>query len=149
MPLVTGGCVGLLHGQRLAWLALFIVTAVAFFCLRTPLEVWLESSPLRARTDEEREVVVLSMVVYATLGGLALAVLLLAGDAHALLALGAVAVAAFLAQSLLRKMERRLRLVAQLVGCIGLTSGRREATTLPPAASTHAPVFSGLSTGCS
>lgn len=121
VPLVTGGCVGLLHGQRLGWLALFILSVVAFFCLRTPFEVWLESTPFRAHTDEERQAVVLSMVVYATLGGLASVVLLAAGHAYDLLALGAMAVAAFLAQSLLRKMDRRMRLVSQLMGCIGLT----------------------------
>jgi len=122
VPLMTGGCVGLLYGQRVALLALFTVTAVAHFCLRTPFEVWVESTPLRARTDEERQAVLLSMVVYATIGDAALIVLLVVGHAYGLLALGAVAVAMFFAQPLLRERGRHMRFAAELIGCIGLTS---------------------------
>ena len=122
VPLITGGCVGLLYGQRVALLALFVVTAAAHFCLRTPFEVWLESTPLRARTDVERQAVLLSMVVYATIGDVALIVLLVVGHAYGLLALGALAVAMFFAQPLLRERGRHLRFAAELIGCIGLTS---------------------------
>ncbi len=122
VPLITGGCVGLLHGQRVSLLALFIVTAAAHFCLRTPFEVWVESTPLRARTEEERQAVLLSMVVYATIGDVALIVLLVVGHAYGLLALGAVAVAMFFAQPLLRERGRHTRFAAELIGCVGLTS---------------------------
>ena len=122
VPLITGGCVGLLYGQRVALLALFIVTAVAHFCLRTPFEVWVESTPLRARTDEERQTVLLSMAVYATIGYAALVVLLVVGHAYGLLALGAVAVVMLLAQPLLRERGRQMRFAGELIGCVGLTS---------------------------
>jgi len=122
LPLITGGCVGLLYGQRVALLALFIVTAAAHFCLRTPIEVWRENTPLRARTDEERQAVLLSMVVYATIGDVALIVLLVVGHAYGLLALGAVAVAMFFAQPPLRERRRHMRFAAELIGCVGLTS---------------------------
>ena len=122
LPLITGGCVGLLHGQRVALLALFIVSAAAHFCLRTPIEVWQESTPLRARTDEERQAVLLSIVVYATIGEVAVIVLLVVGHAYGLLALGAVAVAMFFAQPLLRERRRHMRFAAELIGCVGLTS---------------------------
>ena len=122
VALITGGCVGLLHGQRVALLAFFIVTAAAHFCLRTPFEVWREGTPLRARTDEERQAVLLSMVVYATIGDTALIVLLVVGHAYGLLALGAVPVAMFFAQPLLRERRRHMRFTAELIGCIGLTS---------------------------
>lgn len=122
VPLLTGGCVGLLYGQNLGLLALFMVTAVAHFCLRTPFEAWLGNSPMRAHTEDEHQAVLLSMIVYATIGDVALLVLLLAGHAYGLLVLGAVAVAMFFAQPLLREMGRRMRLVAQLIGCVGLTS---------------------------
>jgi hypothetical protein len=122
VPLITGGCVGLLNGQRVALLGLFLVTAAAHFCLRTPFEVWVESTPLRARTDEERQAVLLSILVYATIGDAALILLLVVGHAYGLLALGAVAVAMFFAQPLLRERGRHMRFAAEMIGCIGLTS---------------------------
>jgi hypothetical protein len=122
VPLITGGCVGLLYGQRVGLLALFIVTAAAHFWLRTPFEVWVESTPLRARTDEERQAVLLSMLVYATIGDVALVLLLILGHTYGLLALGAVAVVMFFAQPLFREKGRHMRLAAELIGCVGLTS---------------------------
>jgi hypothetical protein len=111
-----------MYGQNLALLGIFVATAVAHFCLRTPLEAWLETTPLRARTDEEKQAVLFSMLIYATIGDVALAVLLVAGHVYGLLALGAVAVVTFFAQPLLLRMGRHTRLVAQWVGCVGLTS---------------------------
>ncbi len=122
VPLLTGGSVGLLYGQHSGLLALFAVTAVAHFCLRTPFEAWLGNSPLRAHTEDERQAVLLSMIVYGAIGGVALFALLLAGRVYGLLLLGAVAVAMFFAQPLLREMGRRMRLAAHLIGCVGLTS---------------------------
>jgi len=122
VPLLTGSAVGLLYGHNLGLLALFAVTALAHFCLRTPLEVWLGNAPLRVHTEEQGQAVLLSMIVYATVGDLALLALLLKGHAYGLLGLGAVAVATFFAQPLLREMGRHVRLAAQLIGCVGLTS---------------------------
>jgi hypothetical protein len=122
IPLVSGGWIGYEAGARIAPLLLFAVAGLALFCLRTPVEVWLETSPLRARTAAEKRAVLLSICGYATLAAMALFVLIWRERAVLLLVLGAGVAALFLAQGVLKKLSRRNRMAAQLVGALGLTS---------------------------
>lgn len=122
IPLVTGGWIGYAAGAGIAPLALFALAALALFCLRTPAEIWLETSLLRAQTAAERRAVRLSIAVYASLAGFALLLLIWKERAILLLVLGAAVAAMFLAQAVLKKHSRRNRMTAQLVGALGLTS---------------------------
>ncbi len=122
IPLVSGGWIGYEPGSRVAPLLFFTVAALALFCLRTPAEVWLETSPLRAHSPAERRTVALSIGIYASLAAGALFVLIWRERAVLLLVLGAAAAALFLAQGVLKKISRRNRLAAQVVGALGLTS---------------------------
>jgi len=122
IPLVSGGWIGYEAGARIASLLLFAVAALALFCLRTPADIWLETSPLRAQTAAEKRTVLLSIGVYASLAATALFVLIWRERAALLLVLGAAVAALFVAQGILKKLSRRNRMLAQLVGALGLTS---------------------------
>jgi hypothetical protein len=122
IPLVSGGWIGYETGARIAPLLLFAVAALALFCLRTPAEVWLETSPLRAHTAAEKRTVLLLIGVYASLAVVPLLILIWRERAVLLLVLGAAVAALFVAQGVLKKLSRRNRMVAQLVGALGLTS---------------------------
>src|SRR5574340_1149037 len=97
VPLFTGAGVGLLTRAHWLPLTLFAVAALALFWMRTPVESWLGAAPLRAQTPAERNAVLLA-------------------------ALGGVAGLALLVQAVLRKLGRRTRMLAQVIGAIGLTS---------------------------
>lgn len=122
IPLVAGGWVGLRAGHGISLLVFFGFAALALFCLRTPLEAWLETSPLRAQTWGEKRAVAYSMIFYASIAGVALAVLWGRGRGYGLLILAAVVAATFVAQAVLRKLGRETRMMAQLIGALGLTS---------------------------
>src|SRR5579871_470050 len=75
IPLLTGAWVGLLSGQHVLSLTLLIVTALTLFWLRTPLESWLGTTPMRAQTPAERRaaaslVLALAFVAVLCLAGL-------------------------------------------------------------------------------
>ena len=122
VPLVTGGWIGLFSGRGISALLLFGVASLALFCLRTPVEIWLETSPLRPQTPTERQAVFYSIVAYASLAGVALTVLLWRERAYGLLILGAAVGGLFLAQAVLKRLGRKTRMTAQLIGSLGLTS---------------------------
>ena len=122
VPLVTGAWIGFAGGRGFYPLILFLTASLALFCLRTPAEIWLETSPLRAQTPAERHAVLYSIFAYAALAVAALAFLLGHERAYGLLILGAVVGALFIAQALLKKLGRQTRMPAQLIGSLGLTS---------------------------
>ena len=122
VPLVTGAWIGLTTGHGIFPLILFITAALALFCLRTPAEIWLETSPLRAQTSAERHVALYSIFAYAAVAVIALAFLLGHERAYGLLPLGAAVGALFLAHAALKKLGRQTRMAAQLLGSLGLTS---------------------------
>ena len=66
VPMATGAAVGLMRGGNAAPLALMFVASFAIFCLRTPVESLWGTSPMKARTDEERGAVTWYLVVFAT-----------------------------------------------------------------------------------
>jgi YwiC-like protein len=122
VPLVTGAAVGLAAGRGLLPLLLFTLAALALFCLRVPVEVLLETTPLRVQNPGERRAVVFFLSLYALIAAASLAILFWSGRANGLLLLGGAAAAALGLQAVLRKLGRDMRMSSQLVGAIGLTS---------------------------
>src|SRR5271166_361636 len=103
VPLFTGAAVGIASAHR-AWpLVLFPVAALALFWLRTPVESLLGTNPLSAQTPAERRI---ALIVSAALAAVSAACL---------------AALAFVFQTWLMKLGRKLRMAAQLLGAIGLT----------------------------
>ncbi len=122
VPLITGAAVGVESLHAMAAVALFAAAAVALFCLRVPVEIWLETSPLRAQTDAERQTLASFISIYAAAAFAAIGVLFAMGYERGLLLIGAVAALAFGAQTLLRRAGRSTRMISQVVGTIGLSS---------------------------
>jgi len=122
VPLATGAAVGLLAGGRIAALSLLVVAVVAIFWLRTPVESWLGTSPLRAQSHEERNRLQRAIVLLTGVAGVALAGLFRGAQHQELALLGAVAAVAFVVQAGLKKLGRKTRVPSQIVGAIGLTS---------------------------
>jgi hypothetical protein len=122
IPLLTGALAGHPRGERILWILTFAVAALGLFCLRTPVEAWLEISPLRPQTNVERKLTYHSILIYASVSGMALAFLLLSVRAYGLLLLGAAAATTFLLQALLKQLGKATRMNAQLTGAVALTS---------------------------
>jgi len=122
VPLITGATVALLRGGVLVPVLLFLLASMSLFCLRTPVEAALGTSAQRIDTPAERRLVAGAIAGYLAVAAVALVVLLRHGSNPGLLMLGAIAAACFAAQAALRKLGRATRMVAQMVGLIGLTS---------------------------
>ncbi len=54
VPLATGAVAGLRTHNNFGALVLFILAAMSLFWLRTPVESWLGTSPIKAQTKDER-----------------------------------------------------------------------------------------------
>jgi hypothetical protein len=122
VPLITGASVGLLAGGR-AWpLAPLSIAVLALFLLRTPVESWMGTAPVRARTHDEVAVVRNAALALAVASLTALIWLFWRGRNPGLLWLGAGAGAAFLAQTVIKRSGRNTRTAAQVVGAAGLTA---------------------------
>ncbi len=122
VPLVTGAWLGHPSAQTIVPVMLFALAALGLFCLRTPVEVGLHLSAMRAQNAAERAVVLASIVIYLGVSGAALIFLIWWQRAHGLLLLGAAAAVAFLAQAALKSLGRETRMNAQLTGALALTS---------------------------
>jgi|SRR5271166_4138936 len=121
VPLFTGAAVGIASAHR-AWpLVLFPVAALALFWLRTPVESLLGTNPLSAQTPAERRIALIVSAALAAVSAACLAGLLWNGRNRELLLLGGMAALAFVFQTWLMKLGRKLRMAAQLLGAIGLT----------------------------
>lgn len=122
VPLATGAVAALRSNINGGALALFILAAMSLFWLRTPVESWLGTSAIKAQTNHERAFV---LKVIAGIGALALvsvAALLWSVPSRGLLLIGAIAGSAFAVQAAVKKLGRRGRMPAQIIGAIGLTS---------------------------
>jgi 4-hydroxybenzoate polyprenyltransferase len=98
-----------------------VVAALALFWLRTPAENWLGTGMIRAQTEQERRTLASATFILSMVGILALATLLWNGRNRDLFFLGAIAAIAFIAQAILRKLSRKMRMLSQFVGTLGLT----------------------------
>jgi hypothetical protein len=122
VPLLTGATVAVLAGGRVAPVLLLTTAVLALFWLRTPVESWLGSGAMRVQTRQERQLVrgvilPLAAVITVTLGAL-----FWQGKNRELIWLGMIAGAAFAVQMFLKRMGRTVRMTAEVVGALALTS---------------------------
>lgn len=122
VPLATGAIVALPVGMNAAALTLFILTAMSLFWLRTPVEAWLGTSAIKAQTPPERAFVLTAIIGIGLLAAASAAALLWNGRNGGLLLIGAIAALAFAVQAGVKKLGRRGRMPAQVIGAIGLAS---------------------------
>lgn len=121
IPLASGACVALLRGGRGLPVVQFLLVALTLFWMRTPVESWFGAGPLRAQSQEEFRLVRRVTLILAGSALLLLTMLFAHRSNASLLILGGVAAAAFLGQAVLNKAGRKTRVLAQIVGAIGLT----------------------------
>lgn len=122
VPLATGASIGLLDGGHALLLPLLVVATLTIFWLRTPVESWLGTSPIKAQSVEERKTVEHFIVMLVGIATLTLGTLFVGGRNDELVLLGFIAAIAFAGQAFLKKLSRRTRMLSQFVGAIGLTS---------------------------
>jgi YwiC-like protein len=122
VPLATGAIVALRSGVNGGALTLFIVAAMSLFWLRTPVEAWLGTSAIKAQTQTERTFVLRVILGIALLAAACTAGLLWNGRNRDLLLIGGVAALAFAVQAGVKKLGRKGRMPAQVIGAVGLTS---------------------------
>ena len=122
VPLATGAVVAMKTGVNLGALALFVLAAMSLFWLRTPVESWLGTSAIKAQSAAERIYVRRMILAIGSLAACSVAGLLWNGHSRGLLVIGAVAALAFAAQAAVKKLGRKGRMPAQVIGAIGLTS---------------------------
>ena len=120
--MVTGAGVAFHHASQIFPLILLLTAALAVFWLRTPLESLLGTSGMRAQTLEESHTLRSAVVVLAGIAAVALAALLGAGKNAELWPLGAVVAAAFILQAVVKRFGRRVRMISEMIGTIGLTA---------------------------
>lgn len=122
VPMVTAAGVAFRQSLNVFPFVLLLTAALTLFWLRTPLESLLGISAMRAETKEERSAVAFAVAYLAVIAALAVTMLLWNGHYPLLWALGAAAGVAFVVQALLRKLGRRMRMLSEVVGTIGLTA---------------------------
>lgn len=130
MPLVTGAAVGLRAGGSAWRLAPLSMAVLALFWLRTPVESWIGSTPIKARSGEEIRLVKKAALILGAIATAALLWLFWGWRNRELILIGAIAAAAFIGQTMIRQSWRRAKMAAQLVGAAGLTSGAAAAYTV-------------------
>ncbi len=121
IPLFTGLVAGFASEHRIWPLLLFTVAALSLFWLRTPVESLIGTGSLTANTKEERRTALVASLLLAAVATACLTGLLWKGQDLWLLFLGGATVVALLFQSVLRRRGRSWRMMAQMVGAIGLT----------------------------
>lgn len=122
VPLFTGIAVGVSSAARVWPLVLFALVALALFWLRTPVESLLGTTPLTAQTPDERWIASSVSTGLALIAAACLMGLFWNGANHGLLFFGGIGALLFATQTLLIRVGRKARTIAQLVGAISLTS---------------------------
>jgi hypothetical protein len=122
VPLLTGALVAAPSAANAWSLTLLVLAALSLFWLRTPLEAWLGTSAMKARSAPERRLALSSALAISTLAAVAIASLLWNGRNRGLLLIGAIAAIAFAVQAWVKRWGRKGRMPAQIIGAAGLTS---------------------------
>jgi hypothetical protein len=122
VPLIAGAAVGLAAGGHGLSLIPLTVLTLSLFCLRTPVESLLGTTPMKVQNGDERRVVVKFVVGLSVVSASALMALLWRGRNLELLLLGMIAGIAFGGQTVLKKISRNFRMAAQIAGALGLTA---------------------------
>src|SRR5690242_18201792 len=94
VPLITGAAMGLRAGHTAASLPPLTIAVLALFWLRTPVESWLGSTPIKARENSELRLVRTACLILGALSAVALLWLFWAGRNGDLIWIGAIAGAA-------------------------------------------------------
>jgi len=122
IPLATGAGVALLAGGRLVPILLLTAAVLTLFWLRTPVEGLLGTSPVRVQNTEERKLVAGVIFPLAAISAVCLGALFWRGQNRELIWPGAIAMAAFALQMLLKRIGRATRMAAEIAGAMALTS---------------------------
>jgi len=123
IPLVTGASVGLLAGGNGSSLAPLTIAALALLWLRTPIESWMGTAPVRAHAAGEIRLVRNTAVGLTAISAGALVWLFWGGRNRILLWIGAAAGLAFVSQAIVRQFRgQNTRMAAQMIGAAGLTA---------------------------
>jgi hypothetical protein len=122
VPMATGAVVAARARVDGSALLLLVIASLAAFWMRTPLEAWLGTSAIKAQTRGERRAVQQATVLLALVVLASIAALFAKGYARGLVGLAVISAAAFAAQALVKKIGRKGRMPAQMIGAIGLTS---------------------------
>ena len=122
VPLATGATVGILSGGRVTPVLSLTMAVLSLFWLRTPLESWLGIGPVNVQTREERQLVSRVVLPLATAATVALVALFWQGKNRELMWLGMIAGIAFGVQVFLKQMGRSMRVAAEVIGALALTS---------------------------
>jgi len=83
VPLATGAAVGIMRGGQALPLLLFLLAAMSVFWLRTPLESWLGTTPLRAQTVVERRALLVFILCLSAVAALMFTALFWGGQNRA------------------------------------------------------------------
>ncbi len=121
VPLFTGVVAGYASQHRIWPLLMFTVAALSLFWLRTPFESLIGTSSLTANTKAERRIALVASVFLSVIAIACLSSLMWKGLNLRLLFLGGATALTLVAQSVLKNLGRKTRMVAQLVGALGLT----------------------------
>lgn len=122
VPIITGAGVAFRECSHIFPLLLLSTAALSLFWLRTPFESLIGTSAMHAETNDERHAIRSAVFGLAVVAAIALGGLLWAGQNSYLWPLGAAAALAFILQAVLRKLSRKLRMLSEIVGTIGLTA---------------------------
>ncbi|MGD0932701.1 MAG: YwiC-like family protein [Candidatus Korobacteraceae bacterium] len=122
VPLATGAVIAARTAVNSNALIILLIAALSLFWLRTPLESWLGTSPIKAQTNYEYGLLMKAIVAIGVVAAGNVAALLWNGHNRGLLIIGGVAALAFAAQAGVKKLGRKGRMPAQIIGAIGLTS---------------------------
>jgi len=123
VPMVTGAGVAFRDSSHALPFLLLLISALALFWLRTPIESLLGTSALRAQTEDERRTVAVVILCLGAVATASLATLLWAGRNPKLWLIGIMVAVAFASQSVLRRLGRRTRMLSEMTGTLGLTLG--------------------------
>jgi hypothetical protein len=99
-----------------------LLVVLSLFWLRTPVESWSGTTPIRARTREEVRLVRNVAFLLAIIAAVGLVWLFWGGRNRALIWIGCASGIAFLIQAAVKWIRPSARTVAQMVRAVGLTS---------------------------
>ena len=122
VPLLTGAITGSVSAQRVWPTLLFAVAALLLFWLRTPVESLIGPGPMAARNSEERRIAFVAASLLTVVSAAIILALIWHGHNFGLLAIGIFSAFAFIAQAVMRKSGRLLRMPSQIVGALALTA---------------------------
>lgn len=122
IPLMASACIGITEGRSMMDLLMLIAATLALFWVRTPLEAYFGFGLVKARTPEEKRATLQLSLLLVPFALATLWILIVARHHSSLLLIGALVAAVFAVQSVLRSYGRKTRMLAQMVGAIGLTS---------------------------